>query len=346
MAKHRDSSPVKRRIATVAVVGLVGAAVLASVPAQATAASSPVTVTITVGDPAKPSGPPVAPFGFALTSAKEIVTFSLADPSRSAAKAITGLPVGSTVVGIDERPKTGTLYAVVKAANGNGSAYTITPATGVATKAFDLVNISPGTSGPVQLDGVRFGVDFNPSADALRITSNTGQNLRALPSDRVVALVNRFAGDTFTDGTLNYAGTTASGIEASAYTNNVAITGGATALYNVDAAQSQLTLQNPPNNGTQVLVAPLLLNSRPVAGLDIATTSGVDTAYLATANNTVKAKVSNPLEALLVAAGLAKVREYPVVNLSTLSLTTGALTSVGNFFNNTVVDFTVDTPAP
>ncbi len=93
-------------------------------------------------------------------------------------------------------------------------------------------------------------------------------------------------------------------------------------------------------------VAPLALNNRPVAGLDIATAAGADTAYLATQNNTMKAKVTNLLEAALVALGVAKVREYPVVNLSTVNLTTGALTSVGNFFNNTVIDIAVDTTVP
>lgn len=336
-------SPLARTLAATA--GLASAVVLVAAPAQA--ANDPIiTINPTVGAPSKPSGPPVAPFGFALTSAGEITTFSLANPSQSSAKAITGIPAGSTIVGIDERPKTGDLYAVVKAADGAGSAYTVVPSTGAATKAFDLTNVSPGTSGRTLLDGARFGVDFNPSADALRIISDTGLNLRALPSDRVVTGVNRFAGDTFTDKTLNYAGVTATGIEASGYTNNVATTGGATALYNVDAKLSQLTLQVPPNDGTQTAPVPLALNKRPVAGLDITTAGGVNTAYLATQNNIAFATPANPLESLLVTLGLAKPRPFQVVNLAKVDLTTGALTSVGNFFNNTVIDIAVDTPAP
>lgn len=333
-----------RGVAVAAALGLASAALLAGAPAQA---DPIITINPTVGDAAKPSGPPVAPLGFALTSAGEITTFSLADPSKSSAKAITGIPAGAKIVGIDERPKTGQLYAVVKNADSSGSAYIVVPGTGVATKAFDLTAISgavPGDTGPKLLDGNRFGVDFNPSADALRITSDTGQNLRALPSDRVALAVARVAGNTFTDLTLNYAGTTATGIDASAYTNNVATTGGATALYNVDAALSQLTLQNPPNNGTQTLPVPLALDGRPVSGLDIATNGGVDTAYLATANNKKGAQVSNPVEALLAALGVAKQRQNTVVSLFTVNLTTGQLTGVGSFFNNTVIDIAVDTP--
>ena len=52
----------------------------------------------------------------------------------------------------------------------------------------------------VGLDGYFFGVNFNPAANALRIISNTGQNLR-----------HPFAGalmfQTQTDATLNYPGT-------------------------------------------------------------------------------------------------------------------------------------------
>ena len=334
-----------RSIAAAAVVSLAGAALLTGAPAQA--ASQPIiTINPTVGAPAAPSGPPVAPFGFGLTSANQITTFSLSNPSQSSTKAITGIPATAKIVGIDERPKTGQLYAVVKNSNGTGSAYTIVPATGAATKAFDLVSITAtaaGNTGAKLLEGTRFGVDFNPAADALRITSDSGQNLRALPSDRVAGGFSRTAGDTFTDGTLNYAGVTATGIVGSAYTNSVATTT-ATALFNVDAALSQLTLQNPPNDGTQSSPVPLALAKRPVAGFDIGTTGGINTAYLATANNTATAQVTNPIEALLVTLGLAKPRQYPVVNLSTVNLTTGELTPVGNFFNNTVIDIAVDTP--
>ena len=47
-----------------------------------------------------------------------------------------------------------------------------------------------GAATPIVLSGSEFGVDFNPAADALRIVSNTGQNLRALPSDRVAAMTS------------------------------------------------------------------------------------------------------------------------------------------------------------
>ena len=49
----------------------------------------------------------------------------------------------------------------------------------------------------VSLDGDFFGVDFNPAANALRIISNTGQNLRH-------PFAGALAGQTQTDTVLNY----------------------------------------------------------------------------------------------------------------------------------------------
>jgi len=115
----------------------------------------------------------------------------------------------------------------------------------------------PGT--PIVLRGTGFGVDFNPDADALRIVSDTGQNLRALPSARTVAMVARNAGDTLTDGNLNYTpGVTETGVNSAAYTNDDASLTPPTALFDIDAAtQRDLVSQSPPNSGTLSKVADL-----------------------------------------------------------------------------------------
>ena len=94
-----------------------------------------------------------------------------------------------------------------------GALYALDPESGQATFVATLV--AAGTTTPITLQGTRFGFDFNP-ADALRIVSDTGQSLRAVPSSRADGPV----GTTFTDGTLNAAGTTATGISGGAYTNN------------------------------------------------------------------------------------------------------------------------------
>ena len=67
---------------------------------------------------------------------------------------------------------------------------------------------------------------------------------------------------------------------AAAYTNNVA---GATstALYDLDTRRDLLVQQNPPNAGTLVTVGSLRLPVGSVAGFDIVTAGGTDTAYAA-----------------------------------------------------------------
>ena len=165
-----------------------------------------------------------------------------------------GLQRGESLIGIDVRPADGKLYAVGRSGT-TARMYTISPKTGRATLVATLV--APGTTTPVALQGTEFGFDFNPAADALRIVSDTGQNLRALPSARLVMGVQRNAGDTFTDGTLNYAGVIATGVTGAGYINNDNDPATGTTLFDIDTARRQLVVQNPPNDGTLAPVGPL-----------------------------------------------------------------------------------------
>ena len=109
-----------------------------------------------------------------LTQNDRLVTFSAGDPSVvSKGIKITGLT--GELLGIDYRPLDGRLYGVVRdPITGAGSLVAIDPATGVVTVVAALSN----AAGAVVLSGTNFGVDFNPAADALRITSDSGQDLR------------------------------------------------------------------------------------------------------------------------------------------------------------------------
>ncbi len=107
-------------------------------------------------------------------------------------------------------------------------------------------------------------MDFNPAADALRIISNTGQNLRHPFADPAAA--------TVADGALNYtAGTTALGTTAAAYINNDTSADTGTFLFNIDATLNQLNLQVPPNAGSQVRVGTLGVDPGTAVGFDIYT---------------------------------------------------------------------------
>ena len=132
--------------------------------------------------------------------------------------------------------------------------YSIDSTSGSATKKSQL---------SVTLTGTSFGVDFNPTVDRLRITSDTGQNLRA----------NVDTGATLVDTTLNYtAGTPASGIVGSAYTNNDADPNTATTLYDIDSTLDQVAIQAPPNAGSLNPTGKLGVDTGSAAEIDIYST--------------------------------------------------------------------------
>ena len=227
---------------------------------------------------------PDAPI-YGLTTDNRLLTFTADAPDELLANVkIRGLRAGESLIGIDRRPLDGGLYAVGRVGT-SGWLYTIDPSTGQA--AFVAVLRQALTGQPVVLDGTEFGFDFNPAADALRIVSDTGQNLRVLPSDRIVAGIQRFTGDTFIDGTLSRSPIgaiprpAAVGITAAAYTNNDNDPATGTTLYDIDATLDELLIQNPPNDGTLTRVAGLGTPTGPLAGFDIRTTPSGNVAYAA-----------------------------------------------------------------
>src|SRR6187402_977548 len=119
------------------------------------------------------------------TNGANISRFDSASLGTVTTVAILGLQVGETLVGIDLRPATGTLYGV----GSSSRLYTINPLTGTANQV--------GTAGAFALNGTSFGTDFNPQVDRIRQVSNTEQNIRLNPNDGTL---------TATDTGLNPAG--------------------------------------------------------------------------------------------------------------------------------------------
>ena len=159
---------------------------------------------------------------------------------------VSNLSGGDTfLIGIDFRVQDRLLYGVGNA----GGVYVVDTNNGVAR----LVNRLS-----VALDGsTSYGVDFNPAADRLRITSSNGQNLRHN--------VNA-GGVTAVDGALNYMpGVTALGIAGSAYTNNDLSPLTSTTLYALDSLLDQIAIQSPPNNGTLAATGKLTVDATAVA---------------------------------------------------------------------------------
>ncbi|MGR0303810.1 DUF4394 domain-containing protein [Acinetobacter beijerinckii] len=196
---------------------------------------------------------------FGLTANNKLLNFALNNPNSVSEKSLTGLLVDERFVGIDYRLRTATdhsgkLYGLTNKAN----LYTINPESGLAS----LVSTLKPAAGSsfTALDGTSFAVDFNPTADRLRVISNTGQNLR----------INVDTGDTIKDGDIN--GASGAQVTAAAYTNSfkTPVATLATELFDLDQTNKTLTKQNPPNNGTLSLIGNLGINLGTDNGFDIA----------------------------------------------------------------------------
>ena len=218
----------------------------------------------------------------------ELIRFHSATPGTILGSVtITGLQPGEQLVGIDMRPADGQLYGV----GSTSRLYLLNAITGAATQI--------GPVFPTLLFGTRFGVDFNPMVDRLRIVSEAEQNLRINPNNGAIAGV---------DTPLNPAGT----VTGVAYSNDVD-GAGTTLLYDIDAATDQLLRQGNPsaNSGALIAIGPLGVNTSIDVALDISPLDG--TAFAA-----------------LNVGGVA--------GLYTINLVTGAATPIGTIGTGTVIN--------
>ena len=201
------------------------------------------------------SGPELTIMG--LTADQRLVRFQECLPGRlQEVGRVSGLQApDNTLVGIDFRVQDAQLYGL---GNGGG-VYTLNVTTAQATFVNALT---------VPLAGAFFGVDFNPAANALRIISDAGQNLR-LP------FAGALAGQTQTDAVLNYPGpplvSPATGLSGAAYTNNDLDASTGTTLFNIDTSLNQVVIQSPPNAGALVAVGQLTVDPDTAVGFDIYT---------------------------------------------------------------------------
>ena len=195
---------------------------------------------------------------------------------------------GGDVLGIDYRPATGGLYAVLRDAGGTGRVVRIDPDSGRVMTGMPLVTAAGAA---VMLTGENFDLDFNPTVDRLRVVSDMGQNLR----------IDVSTGVTTVDGMLRYAaGTGSPRVTAAAYTNNDNDAATGTTLYDLDGATDSLYTQAPPNDGVLNRVGAVGAPFWPQAGLDIYTRGTSNIA-------------------------LVSLRYRGSTNLSVVNLTTGAI---------------------
>ena len=215
---------------------------------------------------------------WALTASNKLVSFStLAPTTITKTLTVTGLQSGETLQGIDFRPRTAQLVAV----GSTSRIYTINLTTGAATQ------IGAAAFTPA-LSGAKFGVDFNPVPDRIRLVSDAEQNLRLHPDTGGVA---------GTDTTLVYATGDANAaanpnIVGVGYTNNVS---GATTttLYGIDSNLDILVRQGSaggaptsPNTGQLFTIGALGVNTTDQVGFDVADFNDAAFASLTTSGAT------------------------------------------------------------
>ncbi len=261
----------------------------------------------------------------AVTASNRLLFFNENNPTQPRRLiAISGLQAGESMLGIDFRPSTGFLYGL----GSSGRLYRINTLTGAATLASVLAADPTDATLPFAgLSGTAFGVDFNPTGPvALRIVSDTGQNLRVANPD---------AGNTFTDGNLNGAATSAA---AAAYTNSLP-GASATTLYVIDAAADMLHIQNPPNNGTLAAVGALGVNTTGATGFEI---DGLNGRALAALNVGANSQLYSINLATGAAASLGVIGGGEIIR--GLTRAPAAVTVFGVTDTNTLVRFAPGAP--
>lgn len=180
----------------------------------------------------------------------------------SQSMAISGIPSGMTLVGIDYRPNTGELFGLAynsASASNNAQIVIINPSTGMASTVGTPLSLNLGTGG--------VGFDFNPAVDRIRVVAENGMNYRLHPVTGALVA---------TDGNLAYAATDVNAaatpkVVACGYTNSY-IGSEATTLFNYDKGLNVLVSQIPPNNGTLNTIGTsgiVVSTSIPTTGMDI-----------------------------------------------------------------------------
>lgn len=198
--------------------------------------------------PEEPLGPPAKETVVAVTTQHQLIRFNAGQPRKLLSSvALSGLPAQERIVGLDYRVARGELFALGR----SGQLYRIDLATASAMPV--------GTPMTVALRGERFGFDFNPTVDRIRVVSDAAQNLRLHPETGAVVDADPRTDGVQTDGALAYdaadvnAGRTPA-LVAAAYTYNQD-NDKITTNYAIDARHGTLVTQGS-REGTQPVISP------------------------------------------------------------------------------------------
>lgn len=196
---------------------------------------------------AEPEGPPRKETMVAVTAGLELIRFNTGQPGRILdRRPLQGLATGDTLVGIDFRVARGVLYALSR----QGLLYTLDAASGRLTR------IGQGALA-LPLHGQRFGFDFNPAADRIRVVGDGGFNVRLHPDTGAVVDGDPAREGVQPDAALAYVkGDTNEGqapqVLAAGYTYN-RTDDKLTTNYAIDSRQGALVMQGSREGSTPVV---------------------------------------------------------------------------------------------
>ena len=179
----------------------------------------------------------------------QLIAISAAQPGRIARSVtLSGLEDGERLLGIDYRVAYGVMFAL----GSSNRVFTVDVVSGALTP----VGTSAFASG---LEGERFGFDFNPAADRIRIVSERGLNLRVHPETSAIVDYEPDEAGLQPDAALSYAvGDLHAGqaprIVAAAYTYNTEDEK-LTTNFAIDAERGMLVRQGSIE-GQQPVVSP------------------------------------------------------------------------------------------
>lgn len=243
----------------------------------------------------------------AVTESHELIAVSAAEPHKIIRSVkLVGLGSDESILGIDYRVAYGVMYAL----GSSGRLFTVDVETGtptpVGTQVFALA-----------LEGKRFGFDFNPAADRIRIVSDAGQNLRAHPETGTLVDFSPDQDGVQADGRLAYAAGDPAAekpayVIAAAYTYNQQDEK-LTTNFAIDAGRASLVRQGSIE-GTQPVVSPNSGQLHTVGQLGV---EGIEDAHFDISD------VSNTALAVLTTATM------PAATLHHIDLGTGAARVLG-----------------
>jgi hypothetical protein len=263
--------------------------------------------------------------GYALTN-NALLMLDTANPAAAAVTPtpITGILPGDVLVGLDFRPQNGALYGLgYNRPAGTVQLYAISYRTDVASPigaAATFVQVDGVT--PLQVQGMHFGVNFDPTTDRLRVVNDAGQNFRLDPNTGA-PIDGDFGGAPGSIGGMNMDGVT-SALSGGALSNNEQ-NATVTTFFTLDSAGHMLFVQAPGTSGAQITGRPVTLNGPELlftgaTGFDIP--PGIDAAT----NGSVPA-----------GSGLAALTVSGVTALYAINLTNAAATLIGPISNGSLL---------